>query len=151
MDLFFHKPTRFVKYIVPQTFRNCLKRMAGTTRLELATSAVTGQRSNQLNYVPTVLSYTCRETAYLLAFPIFRLFHGFLFFRPVLLILGVNGHQTGHHETRHLSLPCALILANSPRIRQSLFCRRRARLLRTFDPAGPHLRSAGSLGALREV
>ena len=29
------------------------KRMAGTTRLELATSAVTGQRSNQLNYVPS--------------------------------------------------------------------------------------------------
>src|SRR5882724_4912627 len=28
------------------------QRMAGTTRLELATSAVTGQRSNQLNYVP---------------------------------------------------------------------------------------------------
>ncbi len=32
---------------------NCLKGMAGTTRLELATSAVTGQRSNQLNYVPS--------------------------------------------------------------------------------------------------
>ena len=31
-----------------------LKRMAGTTRLELATSAVTGQRSNQLNYVPNL-------------------------------------------------------------------------------------------------
>jgi hypothetical protein len=31
--------------------------MAGTTRLELATSAVTGQRSNQLNYVPTRFSY----------------------------------------------------------------------------------------------
>jgi hypothetical protein len=30
-----------------------LEGMAGTTRLELATSAVTGQRSNQLNYVPT--------------------------------------------------------------------------------------------------
>ena len=30
----------------------CLKRMAGTTGLEPATSAVTGQRSNQLNYVP---------------------------------------------------------------------------------------------------
>ena len=28
------------------------KGMAGTTRLELATSAVTGQRSNRLNYVP---------------------------------------------------------------------------------------------------
>lgn len=26
--------------------------MAGTTRLELATSCVTGMRSNQLNYVP---------------------------------------------------------------------------------------------------
>ena len=33
-----------------------LKRMAGTTRLELATSAVTGQRSNQLNYVPSLFS-----------------------------------------------------------------------------------------------
>ncbi len=32
---------------------NCLKRMAGTTGLEPAASAVTGQRSNQLNYVPT--------------------------------------------------------------------------------------------------
>ncbi len=31
-----------------------LERMAGTTRLELATSAVTGQRSNQLNYVPNL-------------------------------------------------------------------------------------------------
>src|SRR5581483_5424166 len=30
------------------------KGMAGTTRLELATSAVTGQRSNQLNYVPAL-------------------------------------------------------------------------------------------------
>ena len=28
--------------------------MAGTTGLEPATSAVTGQRSNQLNYVPRV-------------------------------------------------------------------------------------------------
>ena len=32
---------------------NRLKRMAGTTGLEPAASAVTGQRSNQLNYVPT--------------------------------------------------------------------------------------------------
>jgi hypothetical protein len=33
--------------------RKLLKKLAGTTRLELATSAVTGQRSNQLNYVPS--------------------------------------------------------------------------------------------------
>ena len=42
----------FVPTPESHTFRKCLKRMAGTTRLELATSAVTGQRSNQLNYVP---------------------------------------------------------------------------------------------------
>jgi hypothetical protein len=30
--------------------------MAGTTGLEPATSAVTGQRSNQLSYVPTLFS-----------------------------------------------------------------------------------------------
>jgi hypothetical protein len=30
-----------------------LEKMAGTTGLEPAASAVTGQRSNQLNYVPT--------------------------------------------------------------------------------------------------
>ena len=34
-------------------FVSALKRMAGTTGLEPATSAVTGQRSNQLNYVPS--------------------------------------------------------------------------------------------------
>ncbi len=36
-----------------QSKTNFSEGMAGTTRLELATSAVTGQRSNQLNYVPT--------------------------------------------------------------------------------------------------
>ena len=34
----------------------CLKNMAGTTGLEPAASAVTGQRSNQLNYVPSLFS-----------------------------------------------------------------------------------------------
>ena len=34
-------------------YRKCLiLKMAGTTGLEPAASAVTGQRSNQLNYVP---------------------------------------------------------------------------------------------------
>ena len=33
----------------------CFRLMAGTTGLEPATSAVTGQRSNQLSYVPTSL------------------------------------------------------------------------------------------------
>ena len=34
-----------------------LKRMAGTTGLEPAASAVTGQRSNQLNYVPILYNF----------------------------------------------------------------------------------------------
>ena len=34
---------------------SALESMAGTTRLELATSAVTGQRSNQLSYIPMKL------------------------------------------------------------------------------------------------
>ena len=33
-----------------------LEGMAGTTGLEPAASAVTGQRSNQLNYVPSLFS-----------------------------------------------------------------------------------------------
>jgi hypothetical protein len=37
----------------PGVARKFLKKMAGTTGLEPAASAVTGQRSNQLNYVPT--------------------------------------------------------------------------------------------------
>ena len=41
-------------------FSKVLKRMAGTTGLEPATSAVTGQRSNQLNYVPRVKRITFR-------------------------------------------------------------------------------------------
>jgi hypothetical protein len=39
-----------------------LKNMAGTTGLEPATSAVTGQRSNQLNYVPRVLPKTYKAS-----------------------------------------------------------------------------------------
>ena len=35
--------------------KTILECMAGTTGLEPATSAVTGQRSNQLSYVPSLL------------------------------------------------------------------------------------------------
>ncbi len=47
-------PTKTVSGKILRLLMTCL-RMAGTTRLELATSAVTGQRSNQLNYVPNLL------------------------------------------------------------------------------------------------
>jgi hypothetical protein len=42
--------------------------LAGTTGLEPAASAVTGQRSNQLNYVPSLLSYLYRKPACSAAF-----------------------------------------------------------------------------------
>ena len=43
--------------------------MAGTTGLEPAASAVTGQRSNQLNYVPTLFSSGLLETRVFAVFP----------------------------------------------------------------------------------
>jgi hypothetical protein len=44
-----------------QSFLSAWNEMAGTTGLEPATSAVTGQRSNQLNYVPSLFSKVCRK------------------------------------------------------------------------------------------
>jgi hypothetical protein len=55
--------------------RKCLKELAGTTRLELATSAVTGQRSNQLNYVPTRQINEMRNTQCLCSFARFASRH----------------------------------------------------------------------------
>jgi hypothetical protein len=43
--------------------------MAGTTGLEPATSAVTGQRSNQLSYVPSAISIAERKSQNLLPSP----------------------------------------------------------------------------------
>ena len=65
--LFLFVPTLFSPF-----FCKLLRRMAGTTGLEPAASAVTGQRSNQLNYVPT------RQTrnAFLTLAPIHSLQHG---------------------------------------------------------------------------
>jgi hypothetical protein len=57
--------------------------MAGTTGLEPAASAVTGQRSNQLNYVPSLFSYRYWKPAYLLAFLTFNRFACIALFNPV--------------------------------------------------------------------
>ena len=69
--------------------------MAGTTGLEPAASAVTGQRSNQLNYVPTLFSYRYWKPAYLLAFLTFNRFACIALFNPVEPNSEVNGHH-GH-------------------------------------------------------
>jgi hypothetical protein len=72
-----------------------LERMAGTTGLEPAASAVTGQRSNQLNYVPSLFSYPCRKPACLVAFLRFNRFACVACFNPIEPNSEVNGHH-GH-------------------------------------------------------
>jgi hypothetical protein len=57
--------------------------MAGTTGLEPATSAVTGQRSNQLSYVPTFLSSTYAKSKNLLLFAAVDLSSAFIFSRDL--------------------------------------------------------------------
>jgi hypothetical protein len=78
--------------------------MAGTTGLEPATSAVTGQRSNQLNYVPNLFSYLYRKPACLVAFLRFNRFACVACFNPVEPNSEVNGHHG--HQVKSLSKNC---------------------------------------------
>ena len=68
--------------------------MAGTTGLEPATSAVTGQRSNQLSYVPRLF---CQQLGFYITYNellvSFRRFAQFYFAAAVDSILGSLGHQ----------------------------------------------------------
>ena len=57
--------------------------MAGTTGLEPATSAVTGQRSNQLSYVPSAISISYRKSQTLLSFLTVRSFAYFHIFHRI--------------------------------------------------------------------
>ncbi len=68
--------------------------MAGTTGLEPATSAVTGQRSNQLSYVPTFFSSTYAKPKNLLSIAAVYLFSSF---HEILPNSAINGQQ-GQHE-----------------------------------------------------
>ena len=79
--------------------------MAGTTGLEPATSAVTRQRSNQLNYVPTLFSYSYWKPAYLLAFLRFNRFACVACFNPIEPNSEANGHHG--HQAKPLSTSCA--------------------------------------------
>jgi hypothetical protein len=77
-----HKPFVFLRF------------MAGTTGLEPATSAVTGQRSNQLSYVPksffnNLVNISHRNKR----FPAFALFYHF---DAVDSISGLGAHQNHH-------------------------------------------------------
>src|SRR5271163_4073212 len=88
-----------------QDLTKSLKRMAGTTGLEPAASAVTGQRSNQLNYVPTLFSYLYRKPASLVAFLRFNRFACVACFNPVEPNSEVNGHH-GHQAKCHPKVYC---------------------------------------------
>ena len=77
---------------------------------------VTGQRSNQLNYVPTLFSYLYRKPACLVAFLRFNRFACVAFFNLVEPNSEVNGHHghqakplsksaTGNANPEQLSLP----------------------------------------------
>jgi hypothetical protein len=81
-----------------------LECMAGTTGLEPATSAVTGQRSNQLSYVPKTvlhLGYMLHGIKYLAAFAISLCSIISLVWTPVSRLLG---HQTGHQKIQRNDL-----------------------------------------------
>ena len=56
-----------------QSFLSGLEGMAGTTGLEPAASAVTGQRSNQLNYVPTLKTQDLAKSRAGSGFCVFRI------------------------------------------------------------------------------
>ena len=66
--------------------------------------SVTGQRSNQLNYVPTLFSYLYRKPAYLLAFLRFNRFACVACFNLVEPNSEVNGHHG--HQAKPLSKNC---------------------------------------------
>ena len=84
-------------FCVPDGFAEfrltALKRMAGTTGLEPAASAVTGQRSNQLNYVPRLFSRVCEKPLIFLSFLAVHRIAGLHHFHPDNRILGVNGQE----------------------------------------------------------
>ena len=97
--------------------------MAGTTGLEPATSAVTGQRSNQLNYVPSCFSCGQRDTR---MFAVFSCCLPFLLRQPLytqsIEIRGEMGSKdsklksfhadAGSRDPEHLSLLCEGIVAD---------------------------------------
>lgn len=75
----------------------CVER--ADTRLTLCWESVTGQRSNQLNYVPNLFSYLYRKPACLVAFLRFNRFACVACFNPVEPNSEVNGHQAKPSKT----------------------------------------------------
>ena len=125
--------------------------MAGTTGLEPAASAVTGQRSNQLNYVPSLFSYLYRKPACLVAFLRFNRCACVARFNLVEPNSEVNGHQAkpsktvlrAKHQPR-AAVPAPPMNCSRPNSDQYRFCTDRSRRPSGGWPAagdldrGPH-------------
>ena len=75
------------------------------TRSTVSRKSVTGQRSNQLNYVPNLFSYLYWKPACLVAFLRFNRFACVACFNPVEPNSEVNGHHG--HQAKPLSKNCA--------------------------------------------
>jgi hypothetical protein len=82
-----------------------------------------GQRSNQLNYVPTLFSYLYRKPAYLLAFLRFNRFACVACFNPVEPNSEVNGHHR-HHAKPSKILPQANTNPEQLSLPQEMNCSR---------------------------
>ncbi len=82
--------------------------MAGTTGLEPATSAVTGQRSNQLSYVPRLffnnLGYMPHRFKCFEAFALFARFYRFAVVDPIFWLSQTPNPTKNCHATTGLSL-----------------------------------------------
>ena len=91
--------------------------MAGTTGLEPATSAVTGQRSNQLSYVPKVVDQQLGLMSHRMSDFATLARHRFNHSS------GNLEHQTGKRNDKVESIRCgAFLLSTSSTSNQLLFC-----------------------------
>jgi hypothetical protein len=109
--------------------------MAGTTRLELATSAVTGQRSNQLNYVPNLFSSGSGKPLNFLFFSSVHRVARLNRFHPLCRIPGFYRQETVRKciptrpdasldDPEHLSMPQVSIVTEGGLMHQCLSPRR---------------------------
>ena len=81
----------------------------GTADTDRCRKSVTGQRSNQLNYVPTLFSYLYRKPACLVAFLRFNRFACVACFNP----LEPNSEVNGHHGHQAKSPSKSVLQANT--------------------------------------
>ena len=99
-----------------------------------------GQRSNQLNYVPSLFSYRYWKPAYLLAFLTFNRFACVALFNPVEPNSEVNGHHR-HQIKPRPKLRCRQTPTRAAVPAPSMNCSRAS-----IDPSGIDPNASGGSG-----